>query len=332
MTSVVIAPDSFKGSIDADRAALAIEKGWLTERPDDTSVRIPQADGGEGTLDAVLASVDGARLMDAGMVTGPDGRSRHGRWVALPDGTAVVEMAQCSGLPLMRHLDPLRATSRGLGEVMAAAIDSGATRILIGIGGSASTDAGIPVLDALGNRKPPAGGAVILSDVRAPLLGPRGAAAVFGPQKGATEADIVLLEKRLQRAVERLGTNPNSPGAGAAGGVGYALMHWGAVVESGATFVARMTGLIEAFVRADVVLTGEGRFDNQSLSGKVVGNVFDVAQGSDSRLGLIAGVIVENPGVWNIALKDLAGSVETALESPGYWLEAAGMQAARALS
>lgn len=332
MSIVVIAPDSFKGSIDAASAAREIANGWISERPQDTVVRIPQADGGEGTLDAVLAAVEGAELRHAGDVTGPDGRPRAGNWVALPGGTAVVEMAQCSGIPFMEELNPLGATSRGLGEVLAAALDAGATRVLIGIGGSASTDAGLPVLEALGDRTPPEGGAIVLTDVNAPLLGPEGAAAVFGPQKGATPSDITLLEQRLEKAAVWLGADPTTPGAGAAGGVGYALIHWGAEVESGASYISGVTGLTEALKHADVVLTGEGKFDGQSMNGKVVGSVMKLAAENDVAAGLVVGASDVTPEVWAVALAELAGSTRAAIEAPANWLQAAGRMAARQLT
>src|SRR5690606_9748656 len=156
---------------------------WSTERPSDSITLLPQADGGEGTLDAIEAAVAGAARRVARGVTGPDGAPVDAAWLALPDGTAVLELAQSSGLPLMRSLDPLGATTRGLGEVVAAALATGPRRILIGLGGSASTDGGLGVLEVV----PTVGcEVVLLTDVTAPLLGPTGAAAVFGPQKGAT--------------------------------------------------------------------------------------------------------------------------------------------------
>ncbi|MBU1588354.1 MAG: glycerate kinase, partial [Actinobacteria bacterium] len=148
--TVVIAPDSFKGSLSAREVAEAIAAGWRAVRPDDELVLVPQADGGEGTLDAVEASVPGAVRCSAGSVTGPDGRPTPGEWLQLPDGTAVVELAQPSGLPLMRELDALGATTRGLGQVIRAALEAGATSLVIGLGGSASTDAAAGALAELG--------------------------------------------------------------------------------------------------------------------------------------------------------------------------------------
>jgi len=360
MTRVVVAPDSLKGSLDAAPAAAAIAAGWRSVRPADELVLLPQADGGEGTLDAIASAIPDARVADAGPVTGPDGRPVEGHWLVLPDGTAVVELAQASGLPLMEHLDPLGATTRGLGEVIARALDDGAPALVIGLGGSASTDgaagalaalglglldeAGAPLpdgggalarlgsLDRAGLRAAPAGGVRMLSDVTAPLLGPDGAAAVFGPQKGASAADVAVLDAGLARFAGLLGGDPGIPGSGAAGGAGYGFAAaWGAVIEPGSTAIAELTGLTTALAAAEVLLTGEGRFDATSLTGKVVGNALALAAGAGVRAGVIAGRVDADPGCWSAALVDLAGSPDAALGDPARWLEAAGAAAARSL-
>jgi glycerate kinase len=333
---IVIAPDSFKGSVSATAAAHALAEGWRSIRPDDELVLIPQADGGEGTLDAIEAAVPGSVRVPVGLVTGPDGRPTPGEWLRLPDGTGVVELAQMSGLPLMRELDPLGATSRGLGEVMAHMLDAQVPRMLVGLGGSASTDGGMPVLDALGNRPLPPGGAVLLTDVRSPLLGPSGSAAVFAPQKGATPSQVAELEQRLRGVAEQLLADPDEPGVGAAGGVAFGLRAWGAEIRSGFDFLAELTGLREQIARADLVITGEGRFDAQSLEGKVVGQIAELAQQRSARLVIVAGSFETNPGtipgVWHLALTHLAGSSEAAIAEPEYWLREAGAQAAEKLS
>jgi glycerate kinase len=361
---VVVAPDSFKGSVDAATAAEAIGSGWRAVRPLDEVVLVPQADGGEGTLDAIGAAVAGSRLHDVGPVTGPDGRAVEGHWLELPDGTAVVELALSSGLPLMERLDPLGATTRGLGEVIAAALDAGARALLIGLGGSASIDGGAGALRALGLevrdadgvalpdgggalarladvdrsglRLPPVGGVRLLSDVTAPLLGPSGAAAVFGPQKGAGPADIAQLETALARWASLLGADLAAiPGAGAAGGTAYGfLAAWGAAIESGATAIAALTGLAAAAASADLVITGEGRFDATSTGGKVVGNVLELADARGIPAAVIAGSLATAPvtpagrDVWSLGLVELAGTLERALDDPTRWLYAAGMRAA----
>jgi len=324
---IVIAPDGFKGSLGADRAAEAIARGWRAVRSEDELVLIPQADGGEGTLAAMQRARPDAVLREVDGVTGPDGRQRTGVWLDLGDGTAVVELAAVAGIELMGTLDPLGATSRGLGEVMAAALDAGAQRLVIGIGGSASTDAGRPVLDALAGRPVPLGGAVVLSDVRAPLLGPTGAAAVFGPQKGATPDIVLALEERLAQACAGSRVDPSTPGAGAAGGVGFALLEWGATILEGAQEIGRLSGLEAAAATADLVITGEGRFDEQSLVGKVVGAV--IALGAPAVI--IAGSITVPEPVPSFSLVDLAGSVEGAMSEPERWLEVAGAEVGRAV-
>jgi len=375
---VVIAPDSFKGSVDAATAAEAIGSGWRAVRPFDEVLLLPQADGGEGTLDAIATSVAGARLRDAGPVTGPDGHQVEGHWLELPDRTAVAELAISSGLPLMTRPDPVGATTRGLGEVLAAALDAGATSLVVALGGSASTDGGAGALRALGLelldaegaplpdgggaltrlarvdvsqlRPPPAGGVRLLSDVTAPLLGPTGAAVVFGPQKGASAAEAVELDAALARWAsllenvldlkdspwnsERAGGNTSIPGAGAAGGTGYGfLAAWGAAIEAGAPAIAELTGFAAAATSADVIITGEGRFDATSLVGKAAGHALEIPAAPSTRRAVIAGTIATPPpaGVWSTGLVDLAGSLDAALDDPGRWLYAAGIAAANAL-
>ena len=372
---VVVAPDSFKGSLDAAAAASAIGTGWRAVRPLDEVLLAPQADGGEGTLDAIAAAVPGAALVVVGPVTGPDGRPVQGRWLRLPDGTAVVELALSSGLPLMGALDPLGATTRGLGEVISAALSAGAHALVIGLGGSASTDGGAGALRALGlelfdadntplpdggaalarlrrvdasrMRPAPLGGVRLLSDVSAPLRGPSGAAAVFGPQKGATPEQVLELDAALARWASQMENVPvvkdspwnleraaTTPGSGAAGGTGYGfLAMWGAAIESGSAAIAELTGLVAAAASADVLITGEGRFDATSLSGKVTGNALSLPTQPDARRALVAGSLAmpAPAGVWAMSLVELAGSREDALDDPERWLFAAGMAAAREL-
>lgn len=361
---VVIAPDSFKGSLPAAEVAAAIADGWRSVRPDDSLVLLPQADGGEGTLDAVAAAVPGAKRIPAGPVTGPDGRPVPGEWLRLPDGTAVVELAQCAGLPLMATLDPMGATTRGLGEVIAASLDDGARALVIGLGGSASTDGGTGALAVLGLRLtddegralpdggaalarlaaldradlrlPPPGGVRLLSDVSAPLLGPTGAASVFAPQKGADAAQVAELDAALARFASLTDGEPDSPGSGAAGGTGYGfLAEWGAAIESGSAAIADLTGLTEAAASADVVILGEGRFDATSATGKVVGNGLVLTDRGGARPIVIAGSLAATPVTpagrpgWAASLVEIAGSLEAALAEPARWLREAGAAAAR---
>ncbi len=357
---VAIAPDSFKGSVSAESAARAIADGWRTIRPSDELLLMPQADGGEGTLDAIEACVEGARRQEVFPVDGPDGRPVRGEWLTLPDGTAVVELAQMCGLPLMRDLDPLGSSTRGLGQTIAAALDAGATSLVITLGGSASTDGGAGALTALGLllrdesgapltpgggalvglhkvdrtglQKPPPGGVTVLTDVTAPLLGDTGAAAVFGPQKGANAADVRLLDDALAGFARLLGGDADAPGAGAAGGTAFGFATaWGAHIEPGADYLQRLTGLWEAIADVDLVITGEGQYDAQSLGGKVVGQVLSRATHTGTRAAVIAGHVAEQPAVWAASLVDQAGSVTEALAHPDQWLRAAGEMAAAEL-
>ena len=327
--SVVIAPDSFKGSISARDAAAAVAAGWRSARPLDTIATLPQADGGEGTLDAVETAVPGTERRLVSSVTGPDRRPVDASWLLLPDGTALVELAESSGLPLMGRLDPLGATTRGLGEVIAAALADHPLRLLVGLGGSASTDGGAGVLEVVPALDLEV---VLLTDVTSPLLGPAGAAAVFAPQKGATPGQVAELEARLAGLAARLGGRPTAAGAGAAGGTAWGLATaWGASIQSGSDFLAGLTGLDAAIAGATVVLTGEGRFDTQSLGGKVVGRVLDTAAARGVTAGVIAGELAVAPTVWSRSLTALAGSRESALAEPARWLAAAGAEAARTI-
>ena len=358
---VVIAPDSFKGSLGALEVARAIAVGWESVRLGDSLTLIPQADGGEGTLDAVEASVPGAERRTAGLVTGPDGRSTPGAWLTLPDGTAVVELAQMCGITLMERLDPLGASTVGLGEVIRSALASGASRLVIGLGGSASTDGASGALAALGLRadasltagggalgaigildrsqliSPPPGGVTLLTDVSAPLLGPTGAAAVFGPQKGASSAEVALLDSALAHFASLLGADPGRPGTGAAGGAAYGFAAaWGARIEAGADYLCALTGVPLAIAGADLLITGEGRFDATSGTGKLVGTLIGLAGEHKIRVAVIAGQLAVPPldsdgrPLWASGLADLAGSAEDAMADPCRWLRAAGAAAAAA--
>ena len=352
---VVVAPDSFKGSIGAEAAAAAIAEGWRGARPGDDLVCLPLADGGEGTLQ-VLAATDPASRWHPAEVTGPDGRAVASRWLESGDAAGYIELAQASGLPLMDTLDPLGAQTVGTGQLIADAIDAGVRRIVVALGGSASTDGGTGALGALGARfldgagrelpagggalrdlasadlaglrPPPPGGVTCLTDVRAPLLGPGGAAAVFGPQKGADAAQVAILEAGLTRLALVLGGHPGAQGAGAAGGTGYGFAAaWGANLTPGAAEICRAVGLDEQLSRADLVLTGEGCYDATSGDGKITGTVLAAAARAGVPAVLIAGVIAADPppGVTGaVALAGLAGGAAVAMASPERWLREAG--------
>ena len=281
--TVLIAPDSFGDSLTAVAAARAVATGWGSVRPQDRLILAPQSDGGPGFVD-VLASRLGERREER--VSGPLTADVDAEWVfdPGPPATAYIECAQACGLALLGGAPTVRtavdAHTSGVGALIAAALDDGARRIVVGLGGSGSTDGGRGMVEALGGlaaaRDLLAGVELIAaSDVEHPLLGPRGAAAVFGPQKGADPATVEALEERLTAWARHLDVTAgrsvrDEPGAGAAGGLGAALLALGARRESGAAIIAEHTGLADDLAAADLVITGEGRFDDQSLHGKVV--------------------------------------------------------------
>ena len=302
---IVIAPDSFKESLTAVEAAEAMEAGFREIFPAADYQRLPLADGGEGTVRTMVAATAG-RIVEL-TVTGPLGGPVTAFYGLCGDGrTAVVEMAAASGLMLVPPLlhRPLAATSRGTGELLHAVLDAGAKRIIVGIGGSASTDGGAGMLQALGMRlldeageeigngggelarlaRIDAGGLderlqqvaiEVACDVSNPLLGGQGAARVYGPQKGATPEMVAQLEENLSRYAELLRRDLGAevaavPGAGAAGGMGAALLAIGGRLRPGIEIVMEAVGLEEALRDADLVLTGEGRLDGQTLHGKVL--------------------------------------------------------------
>ncbi|MFC9558885.1 glycerate kinase [Agromyces sp. NPDC056965] len=358
MSRVVIAPDSFKGTANAADAAAAIARGWHSVRADDELVARPMADGGEGTLDAFEAAVPGARRMPI-TVRGPVSSPVVTHWLLLPDGTGVVELAATSGITLLDPLAPLDAHSAGFGEAIADALDTGVERLLLALGGSASTDGGAGALSVLGARfldadqatvqlgnrglgalagvdltglRPlPRGGALILGDVTNPLLGERGAAAVFGPQKGADAATVAVLDANLARLARLVADiDSETPGAGAAGGTGFALLVWGAAMGGGAELVADALGLERDIADADLVITGEGRFDGQSEAGKAPSEVARLAASRGVPVALVAGAITAEPRGFaaSVDLTVLAGGSEPAMADPLRWLEAAGAQLA----
>jgi glycerate 2-kinase len=359
MSRIVVAPDSFKGSCAAAAAAAAIASGWRSVRPHDEVELAPMADGGEGTLDAFAAAYpDAARR--AIIVRGPDDEPVDTEWLLLADGRAVVELAATSGLTLLDPLRPDTAHTVGFGQAIAAALDAGATGLLLGIGGSSSTDGGLGALLELGLRTTPQGlrerapggdgldlvtavdrtrlrdlpshGVVVLTDVTSPLLGPSGAAAVFGPQKGVTAERVAVHDARLTHwATLFPDVDPTTPGAGAAGGTGFGLLAWGATIVPGADSVARAIGLPDRLPGAALVITGEGRFDAQSAAGKVPSLVGALAAGDGVPVALVAGAIEASPDgfVDSVSLTELAGSSARAMASPVEFLRDAGARLAR---
>lgn len=380
MPRIVMAPDSFKGTLSARDAATALADGWRSVRPEDDVVEAPMADGGEGTLDSIAAAVAGAVRVPV-TVPGHDGAPVEASWLRLPAPDAagghaaggasghaagsvgavgVVELAQTSGIELLGgHLRPQTASTLGFGVAIADALAAGVSRLVLAIGSSASTDGGVGVLRALGARFTdaagapigdgvagleqlvtvdlealaalPPGGVRVLTDVTNPLLGPRGAASVFGPQKGLDAGGVVRADAALARLaglVQRF--DPARPGAGAAGGTGWALGVWGAELVPGAPEIAALTGLTDRTASAGLVITGEGSYDSQSAAGKVPAFVASLAPG---RTALVAGRIDPDaetlPFEASVSLTELAGSRESAVMEPARWLRAAGALLAR---
>ncbi|HWC24146.1 MAG TPA: glycerate kinase [Flexivirga sp.] len=358
---VVIAPDKFKGSLPADAVGEALAAGIARVVAADVDL-VPMADGGDGTVEAALRA---GYTASRHSVTGPVGEQVEAV-LAVRGDTAVVELATASGLALLPpdSLAPLTATSRGTGELVAAALDAGCTRIVLGVGGSACTDGGAGLLAALGIRLLDAGGRpladggaaladlaevdltgldprvrhtefVVALDVDNPLLGENGAAAIFGPQKGASPDEVGQLNDALAHFARVLATTVGptidaaaaAPGAGAAGGVGFAaLAVLGATPQTGLELVADLVGLADRVRGADLVITGEGSLDQQSLAGKTPVGVARIARAAGvPRVTAVCGVSTLDEkqataggfdAVWTLAdlESDVARSITNAAE------------------
>lgn len=290
---------------------------------------LPLADGGDGTL-AVLGVIPGAELRSA-VVTGPLGDPVHSQWALLADGTAVIEMAQASGLALVTgKLNAVEATTFGTGELIRLAFEAGATKCVVGVGGSATTDGGLGALDALGWSLH--GMAVqVATDVTTKFVD---AARVFGPQKGASPDDVVLLTKRLTALADRFEHDCGRDirdlhRAGAAGGLAGGLAALGAQLVSGFDMVADVVGLDNALDRCDVVVTGEGRYDETSFVGKPVGEVLQRARDRGLAVYVVCGIsdaAVHHFVDGVIRLVDLAPTMDDAVTNPQPWLYEAGLR------
>ncbi len=323
MSRWLVAPQEFKGTLTATEAAAALAEGLRQGAPGVELDVAPLADGGPGTVDALLAGVGGERVTRT--VQGPIGAPVRATYGLLDAGrTAVIEMAAASGLSLLppHERAPRRASTAGTGELMRAALDAGCERLILGLGGSATNDGGTGALAALGFRfldehgvsLPPGGAALkrlarvdvsgrhprlaevellVASDVTAPLLGPDGASRLFGPQKGADAATVAELESALARLAEVVSPeHAHLPGAGAAGGFGYGLTALaGGKIVSGYGVVARTLRLPERIAAAEAVLTGEGRFDRQTALGKGPGVLAREARALGRRTVMFAGVV-----------------------------------------
>jgi len=318
---IIIAPDSFKGNMRAAKVCEMVKQGLLREMPDAEIHCIPMADGGEGTVEALVESTGGT--FGPLEVTAPLGGRVQAQYGLLPDGTAVMEMASASGIELVpaEQLNPMEATTYGTGELLKHLLQAGHQNIVMGIGGSATVDGGtgmaqalgFRLLDADGNEITAHGGKVlpaiagidasgaapeleeatirVACDVTNPLTGTRGAAAVFGPQKGATPEMVEQLDAGLANLQAVCGT-PGVPGDGAAGGLGYGLRTFcRAGIVSGATLVAETAGLPKLLEGADLLITGEGRTDGQTASGKLCAVLAQMARERGVKTALLSGAL-----------------------------------------
>ncbi|MBD2759357.1 glycerate kinase [Yimella sp. cx-573] len=368
MPRVVIAPDKFKGTLTAAQVAQALERGMRSVITDLDVAIVPVADGGDGTLAAAEHAGFEAVHLEA---SNPVGRRIGTRYVRR--GTdAVIEMAEVSGLAMLGDaLDPMNASSRGLGEVLAAALDAGRRKIVVGIGGSASTDGGAGMAEALGVRILDAGGSAVLAggaglteaasldlsglhpgladaelliacDVDNPLTGARGAAAVYGPQKGASADQVDALDAALVHwadlVAEATGDDRREEaGAGAAGGVGFAaLALLGASLRPGAGLLFEMVGLEQSLPGADLVITGEGALDEQTLHGKAPAAVAELAAAHGLPVVAVCGVNkLDEEGLHRLgvqrayAVMDHARDMDEAMNNGAALLERIGASLAR---
>ena len=283
-SGAVVAPDTLKGVLSARDAAAALGRGF--ERVGVEAAQVPVADGGEGTMEALHAAL-GGEWQTAG-VSDPLGRPVRARWLLLPDGRAVVESAEPLGLWRLEpeERDPLGASSRGLGELIVAVLDAGARGLLVGLGGVATVDGGRGLREALVSL--PGESTVALCDVTAPLLGPRGAARAYGPQKGATPAQVEELERRLASSAE-LRPLADLPGAGSAGGLGAAFAALGVRLVPGAGYLLEALGFRERVRRAALVVTGEGLVDGSTMEGKAPGAVLSACREEGVRCVVFGG-------------------------------------------
>jgi len=370
----VIAPDSFKECLDAVAVCAAIARGVRLAAPDCEIVEVPMADGGEGTVDAMVAAMGGEFVeIEA---TGPLGEPVSARYGLFDGGSsAVIEMAAASGLPLVpaAKRNPLITTTYGTGEMVRSALDHGARHLIIGIGGSATVDGGagmaqalgVGLLDAQGREIGPGGGPIedlasirldrldprigesrieVACDVGNPLVGPRGAARVYGPQKGATPEMVEQLDANLGHLADIVGRDIGAdvrdlPGAGAAGGLGGGLVAFlRAELRSGVDIIIEAVGLAQKMAGASLVFTGEGRLDEQSAYGKLVAGVARAAKAAGVPSVALVGAV--GPGaetILNVGLTEYRGiagdavSREESFARCGELLAASAGQAVRDL-
>jgi len=373
---ILIAPDKFKGSLSAKKVASAIKRGIERVVPEAEVFVCPMADGGEGTVDALIAATGGTKVPLR--VMGPLGNLVDSYFGILgnqpKEKIAVIEMAAASGLHFLseKQRNPMLTTTYGTGELIEAALDKGCKKIIVGIGGSATTDGGMGMAQALGakffdleGKELEAGCGLLLkemakidvsfmdsriketkfivaSDVDNPLCGPKGAAYIYGPQKGATPAMVTELDEGLSHYAETIKRDlgidiKDVPGAGAAGGLGAGLMAFlGAELRSGVKLVIEAVNLKKRMKGIDFVITGEGKIDGQTACGKTPVGVSELAQSMGIPTVVIAGQVGEGAeilkehGIEKIySLMDIAGFVEEAMEKAEELLEKVGERVAK---
>lgn len=356
---IVVAPDKFKTSATARQVAAALARGFTCVAPDAETVLIPMADGGDGTVAAFLDAGATAKTVNVHDALGREVNVS----IALRGNCAIVELAGASGLAGLEpsERDPWRADTTGTGELIRAALDAGAHEIVIGLGGSATNDAGIGMLRALGARTEPSNAThgiraidlsgiderlsktklIVASDVDNPLCGPKGASRVFGPQKGAKPSDVQALDEDLSRTADAMARElgrdlRNEPGAGAAGGAGFALLALGARMRPGVEIVGELLGLPEALKDATLCATGEGSIDRQTLHGKTVSGVAAYARRAGVPVLAFGGAVdpeaereLWKEGVACIPIVERPVALEDAIRDAEALLEAAAARAGR---
>lgn len=367
---LLLAPDKFKGSLSALAVAEALQTGWRSVLPGTEFSFAPIADGGEGFCEALAKALDGEWIqVDSVDALGRPIPCRY-VWIGATQ-TAIIEMSEASGLWRLNtsERDPLRANTFGTGTLIRDAAGRGAKRVLLGLGGSATTDGGIGMASALGFRFVSATGESLAPipanlplirgidgtqaiplppitaacDVVNPLLGPRGTATVFAPQKGASPSDVAFLESGLAGLATLVAQTTgcefhSTPGAGAAGGIGFGLLAFcRASMEPGFDLVAQAAGLSEKIANTDLILTGEGRLDSQTLEGKGPAGVAALARSFGKPVFAFAGSIEEHPAILErfdaaIPIIDRPVSLEEAMRDAAFFLERAAARTARLVS
>lgn len=373
IVKILIASDSFKGSLSTVEVAEQIKKGILQVFPDTEFQIMPIADGGEGTVEALISNLGGR--YESVQVHTPNGELTQAIYGILDNGTAVLEMAQASGLTLVpaEERDILTATTYGTGELIKAALDRGCRRICIGIGGSATNDAGVGMAQALGvsfrdreGQEIPWGGGslkeiasidmtgidkrlketeiIVMCDVTNPLYGPDGAASIYGPQKGATEELIAYLDQGMIHLADMVQAQTSTDirwekGAGAAGGLGWGLVVFaGATLKRGIEAILDICNFDERAAWADLIVTGEGQIDNQSVCGKVIDGISQRAAVHGKPVIAIAGSVADNAdGVYRVGVQSMEAcvcrpmKVKQALDNAKGYLEKAAERMFRSI-